>query len=127
MRFRELFILLELYYIMAKVDSSYFGSIIIDGNKFDHDVIVDANGLVRQRDSSHEFTKRNVEDLLLLDPEVIVIGTGTAGLMKVHPDVEVAAQMNGVEIVAKKTPDAVKEFNKYSKRKRTIGVFHLTC
>lgn len=112
---------------MPRIDSSYFGSIVIEGKKIDHDIIIDVNGNFQKKESSHDFTKRNLEDLLLTDPEVVVIGTGTAGLMKIGSDVELAAKMKGIEIVAKKTPDAILDYNKFSKRKRTVGVFHVTC
>lgn len=112
---------------MVNIDSSYFGNIIVDGRKFDHDIIVDWKGNVQKKQSSHEFSRRDLQDLLLKDPEVIVIGTGTAGMMKVDPSAEVEARMNNVELIVAPTTGAIKEFNKYVKRKKTVGVIHVTC
>ena len=112
---------------MVNIDSSYFGNIIIDGRKFDHDVIVDWKGNVIKKQSSHEFSRRDLQDLLLKDPEVVVIGTGTARMMKIDPSAEVEARMNDVELISASTPDAIKEFNKHAKRRKVIGVIHVTC
>lgn len=112
---------------MPKVDSSYFGSIIIDGKKFNSDVIVSWNGEIKERQSSHDFTKSEFQDILMRDPEIVVIGTGTAGLMKVDPSIEVLAKVEGIELIARQTPQATEEFNKYAKRKKVVAIFHVTC
>ena len=112
---------------MVHIDSSYFGSILIDGKKYDHDVIVDWKGNVQQRMKSHKFSKREFDDLLFLDPEVVVVGTGTSGMVSIDPQVEIEAKIKGIELIFKKTPEATKEFNKFVRRKRVVGVFHVTC
>ena len=112
---------------MVNIDSSYFGNIIIDGKKFDHDVQVDSSGNIIKRPGSHLITRRDVQDLLLKEPDVIVIGTGTAGMMKVEPSAEIEARMNNVELVAKITPDAIREFNKHAKRRKVAAIIHVTC
>ena len=112
---------------MPKINSIYFGSIIIDGRKYDHDVIVYWDGEVRQRSSSHSFTKRELMGLLMKDPDVIVVGTGTAGLMKIDSDVHLAARMEGVDIVADKSLKAINEFNKLAKIRKVAAIIHVTC
>ena len=112
---------------MPKINSTYFGSIIIDGRKYDHDVIVYWDGEVRQRPSSHNFTRRELMDVMMKEPEIIVIGTGTAGLMKIDSDVQLKAQMEGIRIVADKSLNAVSEFNKLTRNKRVAAVIHVTC
>ncbi len=112
---------------MVNIDSSYFGNIIIDGKKFNHDVIVDWKGAVQQKAGSHNFTKRELEDLLLREPEVVVIGTGTAKLMKVDPNTELTAKLHGVDLIVAPTFKAIEHFNKHVKRKKTIGIIHVTC
>lgn len=112
---------------MVKIDSFYFGNIIINGRKFQRDVVISWNGEINERDGSHIFTKADYNEIMLRDPEVIVIGTGIMQNVKVDPSVEVAAKMNGVEIIAKPTMVAIEEFNKLVKKKKVIGVIHLTC
>lgn len=112
---------------MPKIDNSYFGAIIVNGRKFDSDVILDWTGEIRSRSGSHAFTKADFNDLMMRDPEVIVVGTGTAGNVKVDPAVEVAARLQGVELIARTTPQAVLEFNKHVKRRKAVAVIHVTC
>lgn len=112
---------------MPKIDNSYFGSIIIDGRKFDGDVVISWDGRIESRPGSHTFTKVDLNELLMRDPEVIVVGTGTVGNVKVEPAAEVAARLAGIELIAKLTPAAISEFNRHVRRKRAIGVMHVTC
>jgi hypothetical protein len=109
------------------IENSYFGGIIIDGRKYDNDVLVAWHGEVATRHNSHEFTKKDLNDILLHDPEIIIIGNGNVGNMKLDPAVEVAARLKGVELLVAQTPIAVQEFNKVAKRRKAIGVFHITC
>ena len=112
---------------MHKIDSSYFGSIIIDGKKFDTDLQILPSGEIQPRERMHTVSKREVSDLLMHEPEIIIVGTGNSGLMKVDNDAFVAAQLEGVELIVKPTPQAVQEFNKLSRGKKVAAVFHVTC
>ena len=112
---------------MVKIDSFYFGNIIINGRKFQRDVTVAWNGEINEKDGSHQFSKADYNEIMLRDPEVIVIGTGTVQNVKVDPAVEVAAKMNGVEMIVKPTLEAIEEFNKLARKKKVIGVIHVTC
>lgn len=112
---------------MPKIDSSYFGSMIIDGKKFDTDLCILPSGEVQQRERTHTVSRREISDLLMHEPDVIVIGTGNSGLMKVDRDAEVSCQLEGVELIAKPTPLAVQEFNKFSRGRKVAAIFHVTC
>ncbi|MDD5416639.1 MAG: MTH938/NDUFAF3 family protein [Candidatus Aenigmarchaeota archaeon] len=112
---------------MVSIDSFYFGNIIIKGRKFTNDVSVSWDGEVIPRQSSHIFSENDFHDMIMKEPEIVVIGTGTAGQMKVDPGVSVKAGVEGVQLVIKPTAQAVEEFNKYSRRNKVIGIFHLTC
>jgi len=112
---------------MPKIDSTYFGSVVIDGRKFDTDMVVCWDGDLRERQKSHVFEKREFEDLMMKDPEVIIIGTGQSGLVKVDPSTDIAAKLGGIDIIVAKTPIAIQEFNKLVKKKKAIAVIHVTC
>jgi len=112
---------------MMRIDSFYFGNIIINGRKIQSDVIVSWNGEITEKEGNHVFGRKEYEDILLRNPEVIVIGTGTVPNVKIDPDIEVTAKLNGIEIISKPTMQAIQEFNKLAKKKRAVGVMHLTC
>lgn len=61
-------------------------------------------------------------------PEVLVVGTGYYGLVKVSAEVENALKSQGIEFVAQPTEKACQTFNQLLKsNKRVAGAFHLTC
>lgn len=112
---------------MPKIDSHYFGSIIIDGKKFDSDIQILPSGEIKLRDRTHNFSKRELSELMMHEPEIIIIGTGNSDLMKVDKDCEISAKLEGIELIAKPTPLAVQDFNALSRRRKVAAVFHVTC
>ncbi|MBU5574900.1 MAG: MTH938/NDUFAF3 family protein [Candidatus Aenigmatarchaeota archaeon] len=109
-----------------KIDSFYFGTIIIGGKKFTTDIKIYPDGKIVEKEKSHEITKFDVDDFLMENVEIIIIGNGTAGAVKIDPSVHVAAQVSGIELIIKPTPQAVQEFNKI-RGKKVGAIFHLTC
>ncbi len=109
-----------------RIDSTCFGSIIVRGRKYESDVIIFWDGEIIEREKSHNFSKGELQDILLKEPEIVVVGTGQSGLMKVDESAEILAGLEGVKIVAKPTPQAIEEFNKLS-GKKVAGIFHVTC
>jgi hypothetical protein len=111
-----------------RIESALFGSFIIDGRKYESDVVVSWNGEVKDRPKSHEFTNAELNSILMSDPEVVVVGTGHSGVLKVAHDAEVTARLGGVEMVVKSTPQAVQEYHKFARLgKRVVAVLHSTC
>lgn len=113
---------------MVKFDNAYFGSVIIDGKKYEYDVVVSWDGEILERAKAHTFSKAELLDILQKEPEVIVVGTGQSGLVKIDKDAEIEAKIQGVELVAKTTQQAIEEFNKLVKiKKKAVAVIHVTC
>lgn len=105
-----------------------FGEIVIKGKKYSSDVIIFWDGEVLEKEKSHKITERDIEEILMKEPEIVVIGRGMAGLVDVEENVFELCKKEGVEIKLLLTNDAVEEFNKLIKeRKKVAGVFHLTC
>lgn len=111
---------------MLKITSFYFGSIVVNDRKFETDIILTWKGEVIPRERKHEVTEIEFNKMTSLKPEIIVIGTGTAGEMKVPDKFHLEAKIRGIELIEKLTPEAVEEFNKNAE-KRVVGLFHLTC
>jgi len=112
---------------MPKINSFRFGSLTIDRKKYKDDMVIHWDGEINSRESSHIFSKSELIDLLLKGPETIIIGTGTAGNVKIGRDAEKSARLKNIELIVKKTPEAIEEFNKLSKSKKVIAVIHVTC
>ncbi len=112
---------------MPKINSFSFGSLTIDRKKYKDDMVIHWDGEITPRESSHVFSKGELIDLLLKGPEIIIIGTGTAGDVKIEKEAEKFAKSKNIEFIVKKTPEAIEEFNKLSKNNKVIAVIHVTC
>lgn len=113
---------------IPSIENAFFGSIMIDGKKYSKDLVVSWDGEILERDRTHKFGKNELGELMLKDPEAIVIGTGNSGLMQVDQDAKVHANLNGVDVIVAKTPEAIRHFNSLARtRKKVIAVLHATC
>ncbi len=106
-----------------------FGRMVIKSQTYTSDVILFPDRIDDSwwRKSGHRVCLEDIEDVLREKPEALVIGTGFYGLMTVEEEVERHAQSSGIELIVKKTKNAVLSFNKIASQKKTIGAFHLTC
>ena len=113
---------------LAKIDGTTFGSITVDGGRYPYDIWILADGSIRRRNGNHEFTLNEL-DLLLKDrPEVVVVGTGQSGCVRIDEDATREASRRGIKIISDITPKALKRYNEVVKAKRRVaGVFHTTC
>ncbi|MGM0366005.1 MAG: Mth938-like domain-containing protein [Actinomycetota bacterium] len=111
------------------IDSYSFGSINIDGKTYRSDVIVYPDRVNPKwwRETGHLLKARDLLEVFDFKPEVLVIGTGASGLMKVAEELKKKLGDESIKYVIKRTFEAVKEFNNLSQTKRTVGAFHITC
>lgn len=113
-----------------RIESYQFGKMVIDGIQYTHDVIIQKNGVPGDwwRERSHHLTLADIPCLQNEKPDVLIVGTGKFGLMKIHKDVSDYCTKNGIEMIQKDTSRAVEIFNEmqYS-GKHIIAAFHLTC
>jgi hypothetical protein len=80
------------------------------------------------RKQGHRVDVGDVTDILAASPEVLVVGMGYAGFMEVANSLRSALKSQNIQLIAKKTDEAVKTFNQlHSQGKRVAGAFHLTC
>lgn len=90
-----------------------FGVVVIDGRRYDHDVVVEA-GRVRARDKgpSRAYTDHfghtplSAAEDIPWSPPRLVIGTGAAGRLPVMPEVVAEAESRGIDVVALPTAEA---------------------
>ena len=119
------------------VNEYRFGSIIIDGKNYQHDVEVRWLGEVLQwrREESHLIDVEDIKRSTEQNPETMIIGTGEAGVAQVTENARKFIQEKGIKLIIDKTGEAVKTFNTILKESelekgeqgKVIGLFHLTC
>ncbi|MCK4778357.1 MAG: hypothetical protein KAS39_08240, partial [Actinomycetia bacterium] len=69
----------------------------------------------------------DIEEILKEKPELVVIGKGYSGMMKILPEVERKLKEENIELRVETTGKSWGIFNEVSKHSKTIGAFHLTC
>jgi hypothetical protein len=111
------------------IDDYRFGHIVIDGKEYKSDVKifpgrVEANWW---RTLGHSLEIKDISDILQEPPEVLIIGTGSAGVLKVPEDVQVDIKKRGIELIIERTGDACNIYNNLALEKRVVAALHLTC
>jgi hypothetical protein len=109
-----------------------FGTIEIDGNTYEHDVVID-RGQIRKRKKkpSKKFREQFGHTPLSLDEKVpwkckqLVIGTGAYGRLPVMEAVKQEARRRHVELLILPTSEAIKALEKEATGAN--AVLHVTC
>ena len=109
-----------------RIEKFSFGSVVIKGRKYNRDVFV-TNEFVEERERSHKITLDDIDRALLHEPEIVIIGRGTSGMVEIPDEVRARLAENNVELIEGKTPEVIKEFNKLVGKRKLVGIFHLTC
>lgn len=110
-----------------------FGEIEIDGQRFDHDVVVEA-GLVRRRKKRpskayrdrYGHTPLSHDEAIPWSADRLIVGTGASGRLPVMPEVLEEARRRGVEIVVRPTAEACELLAEADDR-AVAAVLHVTC
>lgn len=118
---------------MAKLIESYeFGEIIVDGKRYTNDLIIFPERIIDSwwRKEGHNVHIKDLEEIVghLPKPEILILGTGYHGLVRVPNEIEEFLESHGIELVAQPTKEACRIFNKLlESNKQVAGAFHLTC
>jgi hypothetical protein len=115
------------------VDYPGFGVIVVDGERFEHDVVIEA-GRVRPRDKAPSRPHRQRFGHTPLSPDEdipwsgprLVVGTGASGRLPIMPEVRAAAEAKGVELITLPTAD-VCELLRSTDPEEVNAVLHVTC
>ena len=112
------------------IESYDFGRIVINGVTYTRDVMILGDKVEANwwRKEGHVLKALDMTEALeRFDPEVVIVGTGYMGTLKVPKETMEYFQSKGIEILVEKTRKACDLFNALSKSKRTLAGLHLTC
>lgn len=116
------------------INSVSFGRIVVDGEEYkdvillqDRAVIRDLNRLHREYGTGHLIANFELEMMLREKPDVIIIGDGMYGALKVGEEAKKMVEEAGVELIIERTPKAAERYNEMSKSKRVCALLHSTC
>ncbi len=115
--------------IKMKIEYYSFGRITIDRKTYTSDVIIYPGRVDSSwwRKEGHNLNIVDLTDVINAKPEVLVVGTGSSGLMKVPKETISHLESKGIKVHVSLTEKAVELFNKLQKDKIVIAALHLTC
>lgn len=112
------------------IDSYRFGEMLVNGRSFTSDLIIFGDHIEDQwwRENGHVVDLHDLNDVLTHRPDVLVVGRGKLGAMKIPETTIDAIEDAGIQLVDARTEEAVVVFNEMANTGKTIvGAFHLTC
>ena len=119
----------------GKIDKITWGKIVSGNNEY-HDIIA-IDGNIEERDypklkelfgTSHEIGDWEIERLFSNNPDVVIIGVGWVGAVKVPDSLRSTAEKHNVVLNTLKSPKAVTKYNKLIKQdKKVNALIHSTC
>lgn len=114
---------------MNKIDSYHFGTIVVNGQNYTSDVIIfrDKVNAHWWRKAGHELHLEDLTEVMAEKPEVLVVGTGALGLVKVLPEVKPGLEAQGIQLIAEPTSEACNIYNQLCHSQKVIAALHLTC
>jgi hypothetical protein len=109
------------------IESYDFGRIVIDGRAYTSDVIIFPDRVMDDwwRKEGHALDIEDLKEVIEFRPEILVIGTGYSGIMKVKDKTHEFLESRGIEVIIEKTRKACDVLN--SLGANAVGAFHLTC
>ena len=114
---------------MHSIDNYEFGRITVDGKQYTSDVVIYEDRVQGswRRMEGHNLSLADMADVLDKKPDILIIGTGAEGVMRVPSEVVASVEAKGIKVIVKRTGDACKEYNKMAGSGNVIAALHLTC
>jgi hypothetical protein len=117
-----------------RIDRTEFGSITIDGDELDHDVVIRLNGKAKKRKKKLSKAAHGTSHIISLDEakhvyqkgaEQLIIGAGQYGNVLLSDEAETYFERKKCRVKLLPTSDAIGIWNKADGA--VIGLFHVAC
>src|SRR5260221_14752436 len=104
-----------------EIERTTFGTIMIDGTTYEHDVIIRISGEVARRKkkptkkyhgTSHVLSKDEAKFIYEYGCEQLILGSGQMGNVHLSPEAEAYFAKKGCTVLLQPTPKAIHTFNK---------------
>lgn len=111
------------------IESYSFGKVVVDGTEYNKDLIILPERIITnwRRLKGHELHIYDISEIVAVQPDVLIVGTGDFGRMKVLEDTREHIKSEGIELIVYKTKKACETYNRVKDNKRTALALHLTC
>ena len=114
---------------MNVIDSYQFGQVVVNGKRYTSDAIIFPDRVKDRwrRRISHQLCLDEIAEAIDESPEVLIVGNGASGMMKVLPEVKEGADAHGIRLVVEATDKACHTYNQLCHSQKVIAALHLTC
>lgn len=112
------------------IDKFSFGTITVDNQIYNNDIKIIKGTVVPDwwRTSGHTLDVDDIQDILQARPEIVVIGKGDPGHMRVSDTLKEHTANHGIKLIVENTSEACKTFNRLCREGRNVaGGFHIGC
>lgn len=106
-----------------------FGSMTVSGETHTRDIKIISGRVIPnwRRRSGHMLDTRDISDILDSNPDILIVGTGAFGMMRISESMAGHAEASAIRVIAAKTAVAVAEYNRLCANPGVCACFHLTC
>ncbi|MCI5162344.1 MAG: hypothetical protein D3917_10075 [Candidatus Electrothrix sp. AX5] len=108
-----------------------FGCMEINSKPYLKDLILLPDGTTLHpwwRKAGHTLSLPEIQELIATAPDILVIGTGSPGMMQPEQTLSGELESRGIETKAMPTKEAAQEYNSLLEQGRKVAAcFHLTC
>ena len=111
------------------IEEHKFGSFVINGRQYLGDIkIVDTRVKHWEDREHHELKIKDLKEILEINPELIVIGTGNSGYLEIPSELKDLIRSRRINLIVDKNQNAVIQYNQALIQNKKIGaIFHATC
>lgn len=121
---------------MLKIEDTDFGEITVNGETYDHDIVVFPNKIIERKKwitkdkhgTSHKFTRDEIKEYIdeVGDEAIdeVIVGTGQYGKLSLLPETREYLEQRNISYKEEKTPDLV---GRHIDRSKTMVIIHVTC
>jgi len=111
------------------IENYNFGEVKISGKTYRSDVIVYPDHVDARwwRKRSHNLEVDDIREIIDAHPDIIIIGTGQPGMLKVNEETMKRLKQHGIKTMVLPTEKACQAYNQMAHKKKVIACLHLTC
>ena len=117
-----------------KINSTQFGSITIDGKRYENDIVIRLKGEISKRKkklskavygTSHVISLDEAKHIYEKGAERLIVGTGQTGMVGLSDEAADYFKKRKCRVAMFPTPEAIRVWNEAEDD--VLGLFHITC
>lgn len=117
-----------------KIDRTMFGSVTVDGQTYDRDIIIRLGGNIKKRKkklskavygTSHIISLDEAKHVYQKGAERLVVGAGQYGMVELSEEAAAYFEQQGCQVDLLPMKEALRAWNEAEGA--VIGLFHVTC